>query len=64
MATIEQEQQTNLQKLGRNWVPPASLKTLVEQNRIRISGEDNALLVEIDGATWTLADAYRLSFFR
>ena len=52
-----------IQNLGRVWTQPTNLQELVLNNRIRIAGTDNALLVEIDGETWTLPDAFRLNNF-
>lgn len=48
------------QKLGTVWVPPTDLGGLT----IRVAGTDNALLVEVNGETWSLPDAYRLDKFR
>lgn len=64
MAKIEDLQAQHPDKLGQNWFPPTSLKQLIEQDRVRISGENNALLIEIDGVVWTAPDAWSLLPFR
>lgn len=63
MANAEKIIQDNADKLGTTWVQPVSLKELIDQNRIRIAGTDNALVVEIDGEAWSIPEAFRLSFF-
>lgn len=63
MAKLEQHLENFAGKLGTVWVPPISLKELIEKDRIRIAGTDNAICIEIDGAVWTPPDAFRLEFF-
>lgn len=63
MAKLEQLMEQQAAKLGTTWTAPVSLKTLIEQDRVRIAGTDNALLMEIDGEAYTLPDSWRLSFF-
>lgn len=63
MANAEKIIQDNADKLGATWVPPVSLKELIDQNRIRIAGTDNAIVLEIDGEAWSVPEAFRLAFF-
>lgn len=63
MATIEDLLAREAERIGRIWVPATPLRQLMEQGRIRLCGADNALLLEIDGETWTLPDAFRLGSF-
>jgi hypothetical protein len=64
MADLSQQLKDHPKELGKAWVPPQSFKKLIDENKVRIAATDNALLIEIDGETWTLPDAFRLTFFR
>ena len=63
MTALEDRLSQNAEQIGQVWVHPVSLKELIEQNRVRVSGTDNAFLVEIDGETWTIPEAFRLVHF-
>lgn len=62
MATIEAVMQNESVGEVFNNTSIYTLRELLD--RVRIAQCDNALLVEIDGETYTLPDAFRLSFFR
>ncbi len=67
MGNIAQEIEQRGAKLGGAWTEVLSGMALLDKitrGEVRLVGMDNALLVEIDGATWTLPDAYRLNSFR
>jgi hypothetical protein len=64
VANAEKMLADNADKFGTVWVQPTSLKTLVEQDRIRLAGTDNGLIIEIDGESWGVPESFRLAFFR
>ena len=63
MANAEQTIANDPGKFGKVWFPPVSLKALIEQDRVRLAGTDNGLVLEVDGEAWSIPEAYRLSFF-
>lgn len=63
MANAEKLLTDEAAKFGRVWFPPTSLKALIEQDRVRIAGTDNSLVIEVDGEAWSAPDAFRLSQF-
>lgn len=54
--------QQQAERLGAVWFGPEGLTEVLK--RARVAGTDNALLIEIDGETWTVPDAFRLDKFR
>lgn len=62
MATIEAVMQNEQVGEVFNNSPIVRLRDILDT--CRIAQMDNALLVEIDGETYTLPDAFRLSSFR
>lgn len=63
MANAEKLLTEQADKFGRVWFPPTSLRELISQDRVRISGTDNGMIIEVDGEAWSAPDAFRLSSF-
>ena len=64
MAKIEALMTAYTEKYGSTWVAPVSLKQLIAEDRIRIAGTDNVLILEVDGEAWPVPITDKVSLFR
>lgn len=67
MANIERVVEQASDKLGNQFgngiIDSATILQMLQAGRIRIAEFDNALLVEIDGETYSLPDGFQVNKF-